>query len=100
MWARVRVRNAPTDSSSCSQIRETSDLLIPESAPQRDHQVVDAAGRDAVNVGLHHHRIQRLVDAAARLQDAGEERSLAELGDPQLDVAAFVASSLGRVPLR
>ena len=33
MWSSGRVRNAPTDSSSCSQIRETSDMLIPLSAP-------------------------------------------------------------------
>jgi hypothetical protein len=43
----------------------------------RDHQVLHAAGRDAVDVGLHHHRIQRLVDATARFEDRGEERSAA-----------------------
>ena len=56
---------------------------------QRLDQVVDAAGRDAVDVGLHHHRVQRLVDPAAGLEDRREERALAQLGDPQLDVAGL-----------
>jgi hypothetical protein len=42
-----------------------------------------------VNVGLHHDRVERLVDATPRLEDDGEERPLAELGDPQLDVAGL-----------
>ena len=60
-----------------------------------------------MDVGLHHHRMQRLVDPAARLEDTGEERALAQLRDRQLDVAglgrqrprpravAFGAASLG-----
>jgi hypothetical protein len=31
-------------------------------------QVIDAAGGDSVHVGLHDHRVQRLIDAAAPLQ--------------------------------
>ncbi len=52
-------------------------------------QVVDTAGGDALDVGLHHHRIQRLVDAAAGLEDHRKERPLAELGDPHTDVAGL-----------
>jgi hypothetical protein len=42
-----------------------------------------------VDVGLHHHRVQRLVDAAAGLEGDREERPLAQLRDPQLDVAGL-----------
>jgi hypothetical protein len=56
---------------------------------QRGDQVVDGAGGHAVDVGLDHHRVQGLVDAAARFQDRRKERALAELGDAQLDVAGL-----------
>jgi hypothetical protein len=39
-----------------------------------------------MQVGLHHHREQRLVDPAAPLQQAGEERPGPQLGGPQLQV--------------
>ena len=57
-------------------------------AHRRD-QVVHGAGRDAVDVGLHHHRVQGLVDAPSGFEDRREERALAELGDPQLDVTGL-----------
>src|SRR3954452_2160254 len=56
---------------------------------QRGDQVVDAAGRDAADVGLHHHRIQRLVDAAAGFEDDREERPLPQLRDAQLHVTGL-----------
>ena len=56
---------------------------------KRGDQVVHRASRDPVDVGLHHHRIQRLVDPAPRLKDDREERSLAQLRDPQLDIAGL-----------
>ena len=83
------MRNAPTTSSSPAQIRDTSDLEIPDSTPKRGDQIVDRAGRHPVDVGLHHHRVERLVDPPARLQDPREEAALAQLGDPQLDVAGL-----------
>jgi hypothetical protein len=49
-------------------------------------QVIDLAGRHAVQVGLHHHREQRLVDPAAAFQQAGEERAGAQFRDPQLQI--------------
>jgi hypothetical protein len=49
-------------------------------------QVVDLAGGDPVQVGLHHHREQRLVDPAAPLEQAGEERPGPQLGNPQLQI--------------
>jgi hypothetical protein len=67
------------------------------------HEVVDLARRDAVGVGLHHDRPQGTVDAPARLQERGEERSGAQLGDPQLQIAGLgreqpvaVAVAVGR----
>ena len=74
--------------------------------PMRLDQVVDRAGRDALDVGLLDHRGQRLLGHAARLQEAREVAALAQLGDAQLDragarlpVAVAVAVALGQ-PLR
>lgn len=60
---------------------ERLDLLIQASADARDlrlrhprthtecaDEVIDAAGRHTVDVGLHDHRVQRLVDAAPALE--------------------------------
>ena len=55
----------------------------------RGDEVVDGAGGDAVDVGLHDHRVERLVDAPARFEELGEERSLAELRDADLGVAGL-----------
>ena len=54
--------------------------------PHRLDQVIDRPGGDATHVGLHHHRIQRLVDPPPRLEDRREERPFAQLRDPQLHV--------------
>ena len=50
-------------------------------------QIVDFAGRGAVQVGLHHHREQALIDSAAALQQRRKERPRPQLGDPQLQVS-------------
>ena len=63
-------------------MRDTSDLEIPE----RSDQIIDRARRHTGDVGLHHHCVQRPVDAAAVLKDRREERALAQLRDAQLDV--------------
>jgi hypothetical protein len=39
-----------------------------------------------MQIGLHHHREQRLVDPPAPLQQAGEERPGPQLGDAQLQI--------------
>jgi hypothetical protein len=41
------------------------------------------------NSALHHHRQQGPVDAAARLQQRWKERSLAQLGDLELDITGL-----------
>ena len=54
---------------------------------QRRHQLVDFAGGDARDVGLHHHGPQGPIHPAAGFQQRGEEAARAEAWDAQLDVA-------------
>jgi hypothetical protein len=67
---------------------DAADLALADAGrdTERLHEVVDLAGADAVHVGLHHHREQRPVDAAAALEQRREEAALTELGDLQLHV--------------
>ena len=80
-------------------LAEDPDLLI-EAAAQPHHlvlaqvvqahlldQPVDLAGGDPVDIGLLHHRDQRLLGAPARLQKRREVAAVAQLGDGQLDAA-------------
>ena len=50
-------------------------------------QIIDRAGRDALDVGLLDHRRERLLGHPPRLQKAGEVAALAQLRDAQLDRA-------------
>ena len=59
----------------------------PRVHPQRFDQVVHRAGGHAVDVGLHDHRVQGLVDAATRFEQRGHEAALAQLGDLQFHVS-------------
>ena len=52
-----------------------------------------------MHVGLHDHRVQGLVDAPPRFQDAREEAAFAELGDAELDVAGLGRDGLRPVPV-
>ena len=80
-------------------VPERPDLLVEVRADPRDlgladpgvgaqglDQVVDLPGRDPVQVGLHDHREQRLVDPPPALQQGREERPGPQLGDPQLQI--------------
>ena len=80
-------------------VPERADLLIevrtdprdlglgdPGVRTQRLDEVIDLPRRDPVQVGLHDHREQRLVHPPPPLEQAGEERPGAQLGDPQLQV--------------
>ena len=49
-------------------------------------QIVDLAGRDAVEVSLHNDGEQGLVDTAAPLEEGGKERPLPQLRDLQIQV--------------
>jgi hypothetical protein len=73
---------------------------------KRADQVVDLAGAHPMQIRLHHHREQGLVDPASPLEQAGEERPGSQLGDAQLQIprrrskhAGSVAVALGR-PVR
>ena len=96
---RVRFRNAATRSSSPAQIRRHLGLGDPGVDAHRLHQVIDGAGRDAVDVGLHHHRVQGLIDPATRLEDLREERALAQLRDPHVQVAGLGRQHPATVPV-
>lgn len=88
------------------------DLLIEAGADARDfgfrdtgthtecrHEVIDAAGRHTVNVGLHDHRVQRPIDAATPFQQRGKERPGPQFGDLDLDIAGSGRHRLGPVPI-
>ena len=62
-------------------------------------EVVDLAGRDAVNIGLHHHSEEGLVDATAPLQECGEERASAQLRDLQIEVSGGGGQRSGSDPV-
>ena len=55
--------------------------------PHRLNQIVDRAGRHALDVGLLDHRSQRLLGHPPRLQEAREVAPLPQLRDLQLDRA-------------
>ena len=69
-------------------LAQPADLALGDAAhAHRLDQIVDRAGRDALDVGFLDHRGQRLLGHAARLQEAREVAALAQLGDAQLDRA-------------
>ena len=75
-------------------------LADPAADAERLHEIIDLAGGDAMHVGLHHHREQGAVDPSSPLQQRRKERSLAQLGDLELDVARYVDNRRARCPLR
>jgi hypothetical protein len=66
---------------------------------ERDDEIVDLPGRGAVHVGLHHHRPQGLIDAAARLEQAREERALHQLRDRELHITGLGRQQPGTRPV-
>ncbi len=66
----------------------------------RGDEVIDGAGRDPVDVGLHHHRIQGLIDPPARCEYLRKERPFRNAGIPRARSPAFVEGTRGRCPLR
>lgn len=79
-------------------MRLTSLLEIP--AASAFDQVVDLASAPAMHPRVHRLRVEGPVDAAAPLQQAGEERGLAEFAMPSSTSAAGAANKRGRCPLR
>jgi len=72
-------------------LADAADLRFGDAAltAQRHHQLIDFAGGDAGDVGLHHHGPQGPVDAAAWFEEGGEEASRPEAWDTQLHVARW-----------
>ena len=67
---------------------DPGDLALADpGAAHRDDQVIDPAGADALDVGLHHDRVQRHVDPPARRQQRREERPGPDLRDLHRQVA-------------
>ncbi len=60
--------------------------LADAGAAHRDDQVIDPAGAHALDVGLHHHRVQRHVDPAPRCEQRREERPGPDLRDPHRQI--------------
>ena len=80
-------------------LAERLDLIVQRPAQRADavlahamdaellDEAVDLAGRDTVDVGLHHDRDDRLLTAPPRLKERREVRARPLLGDLQLDLA-------------
>jgi hypothetical protein len=67
-------------------LADAADLGLADPQPEALDELVDAAGRDAADIGLLDHAQQRLLGALARLEDAREIAAPADLGDLQLDL--------------
>jgi hypothetical protein len=63
-------------------------------------EIIDLAGGDAVDVGLHHDREQCLVDAAAALQQGGKNDPARNFGIRRPRSPAVVVKVRSRAPLR
>ena len=72
-------------------LADAADLRLGDTAltTQRHHQLIDLAGGDATDVGLHHHGPEGSVDAAAGFEQRGEEAPRPEAWDAQLDIASW-----------
>jgi transposase InsO family protein len=64
-------------------------LRDPRIDPQRLDQIIDRSGRDTLDIGLHDHRVERLIDAASRLEQRREETAVRQFRDLQLDIASL-----------
>src|SRR5215212_12207099 len=89
------------------QRADARDLGARGPEPERLDQLVDAAGRDAADIGLLDDRHERLLRALARPEEAREVAALPELRDLQLDLAGPgvpaprpVAVAVGRALIR
>ena len=66
-------------------LAQPRDLALGDAGPaHRLDQIVDRAGRDALDIGLLDHRRQRLLGHPARLEEARKVAALAQLRDAQL----------------
>ena len=68
-------------------LADAGDLALGDSQPEGLDHLVDLPGGDAGDVGLLDDRNERLLRAAARLEEAGEVGASPQLRDRQLDLA-------------
>jgi hypothetical protein len=68
-------------------LADARDLALRDPEPERLDHLVDLAGGDAGDVRLLHNAHQRLLGAAARLEEARGVRAAPDLRDRQLDLA-------------
>jgi hypothetical protein len=71
----------------------------PRRRPEGLDQVINLAGRHAMHVGLHDHRVERPIDPPAAFQQAREERPGPQLRDRQLDIPRRRRQHPGPVPV-
>jgi hypothetical protein len=70
------------------RLADATDLGARDSVdPERLDEVINLAGRHSLDVGLDHHRMQRLLGPSAGLQKAWEVAARGDLGDLELDRA-------------
>jgi DNA invertase Pin-like site-specific DNA recombinase len=75
---------------------DPADLALADpGAAHGDDQVIDPAGAHALDIRLHDHRVQREVDAPARLEQRGKERPRPGLGDLHRHVTDAGCDGLG-----
>ena len=91
--ATSRAKLAPTINGS--RYRQGGPCSVPIGGPvwtpidtQGLHQIVDRAGRDALDIGFLDHCRQRLLGHPARFEKAGEVAALAQPGNVQLNLAS------------
>ena len=60
------------------------------------HQIVDRAGRDALDIGFLDHGSQRLLGQTARFEEGREVAAASQLRDAQFDRSRTVSQSRSR----
>ena len=94
---RLRTRSPPGRGPRRSATPRTWSAAV---GAQGADQVVDLAGRDAVQVGLHHHGEQRLIHPTAAFQQRWEERARPQFRDPHPRPESTAAGVGGRCAAR
>ena len=81
-------------------MRDTSDFEMPVSTPIAATRSSTERVDTPLHVGLHDHRVQRLIDASSRLEQLGKNDALAQLRDPQREISGLRRQRPRPTPLR
>ena len=95
MWSSDRARNSCTPSSMPVADPRDRGPGDPGLVAQGPHEVVDLAGGDPLDPRGADHGVQGLVHPLAGVEQGGEERPRAQLGDRELDLAGGGGHGLG-----